>query len=98
VLPLVLYWSAEAGGPEHLDWLIPIWVLSSLFTLSVGPGQTLFAYLLGEPDVRRHRWWFVFFLIVSTFFYNPLENLIACLAQVKELMGERVWTVTLRAR
>ncbi len=83
-------------GPEHIDWVIPIFIFTTLFTLRVGPGQTLFTYFLADPQVRGRRWWFLFYLVASSFFYTPLKNLIGVVAQVKELMGERVWNVTPR--
>jgi hypothetical protein len=56
----------------------------------------LFAYALASPEVRRPKLWFVFYLIVSCPFYPELKNLIAKVAQVKEVMGEKKWKVTPR--
>jgi hypothetical protein len=84
-------------GLDQLDWLIPIFVLTTLFTLSAGPGQTLFAYLLAVPEIRQHRWWFWRYLIISVLAYTELKNLIARVAQHKEVMRERQWKVTPRA-
>ena len=67
-----------------------------VFTLSVGPSQTYFAYRLATPEIRRRRRWFVVYLVVSSVFYTEFKNLIARVAQVKELMGDRQWKVTPR--
>jgi cellulose synthase/poly-beta-1,6-N-acetylglucosamine synthase-like glycosyltransferase len=97
MFPIVVYWAWRHGSLDRVDWLVPIFVLTSLFTFSTGPGQTLFAYLLADPQVRRERGWFVFYLVAASLFYTPYKNLIAVVAQLKELMRERQWKVTPRA-
>ncbi len=76
--------------------MIPLFVLTTLFTTSVGPGQTLFARLLAAPEIKRQRFWFLRYLIVSTFFYTEFKNVIARVAHLKEFSGEREWKVTPR--
>jgi hypothetical protein len=80
-----------------VDWLVPVFVLTSLLTFSTGPGQTFFAYRLADPQIRRERAWFVCYYVMATFFYTPYKNPIAVVAQMKELMHERQWKVTPRA-
>ncbi len=94
--PLVLFFAWKAGGPNRLDWLIPIFVLTTLFTLSVGPGQTFFAWLRAVPELRRRPSWFAGHLVIASLFYTEMKNLIARVAQIKEAMGDRQWTVTSR--
>ena len=84
------------GGIDRLDWLIPVFVLTTLFTTSVGPGQTLFARLRGNPEIKRQRFWFLRYLVVSSLFYTEFKNIIARVAQLKEFSGEREWKVTPR--
>jgi DNA-binding response OmpR family regulator/cellulose synthase/poly-beta-1,6-N-acetylglucosamine synthase-like glycosyltransferase len=96
IFPLIAYWSVKYGGLNELNWLIPIFVLTTLFTFSVAPGQTLFAYLLGAPEIRKHKKWFWVYLIVSIFFYTEFKNTIGRVAQLKEIMGERQWRITPR--
>lgn len=95
IFPIVLFWLY---GPtaRSVDWFVPIFVLTSLFTLSVGPWQALFAYLRAEPQIRRRASWFWFYLFVSSVFYTPYKNLLAVVAQLKELRHERAWKVTPR--
>ncbi|MDQ5826537.1 MAG: glycosyltransferase [Chloroflexota bacterium] len=96
IFPVIAFWAWKYGSLTKINWLVPIFVLTTLFTLSVGPGQTVFAYLLAPPEIRRHRRWFAFYLIVSSPFYPEFKNLIAKVAQVKEVMGEKKWKVTPR--
>jgi len=97
VFPLMAFYAWKAGSVRELNWMIPIFVLTTVFTLSVGPGQTYFARRLAVPELRRQRYWFLSYLLVSTFFYTEMKNLISRVAQIKEAMGERQWTVTSRA-
>ncbi len=94
MFPIVAYWTFGVG--RRLDWFVPVLVLTTVFTMSVGPFQTYFAYRLATPEIRERKRWFLFYLFVSTFFYTELKNLIARVAQVKELMGDRQWKVTPR--
>lgn len=96
VIPLLAFFAWKAGGVTDLDLLIPLFVLTTLFTLSVGPGQTLFAYRLATPEIRRHRGWFVLHLVVSSLVYTEMKNVIGRVAQIKELTGDRQWKVTPR--
>ncbi|HMA35222.1 MAG TPA: response regulator [Chloroflexia bacterium] len=96
MFPILGYWMLRAGGPQHLNWLVPAWVMMSLFTFSVGPGQFLFAYLLAAPEIRRRPRWFLFYLVLASLFYTEFKNTIARVAQIKELMYERSWKVTPR--
>jgi len=96
MFPLIAFLAWRDNGLRRLDWLIAIFVLSTLFTSSVGPGQTLLAHRLAVPDVRKHTAWFWVYLLFSTLFYTEWKNTIARVAQVKEAMGERHWKVTAR--
>lgn len=98
MFPIIAFWAAKFGGLDKVDWLIPIFVLTTLFTLSVGPGQTLFAYRLGDRRIRRHKSWFWGYLFFSSLFYTQFKNIVARVAQVNEAMRVRRWEVTPRAR
>lgn len=76
MFPIIAYWIFR-DGPTSLDWFVPVFILTTLYTLSVGPGQVLFAYRLATPEIRARRWWFVSYLVVTTLFYTELKNLIA---------------------
>jgi cellulose synthase/poly-beta-1,6-N-acetylglucosamine synthase-like glycosyltransferase/CheY-like chemotaxis protein/GGDEF domain-containing protein len=97
VFPLIAFFALKAGSVARISWLIPIFILTTLFTLSVGPGQTYFAWRLGEPQIRRRRGWFLSYLVVSSLFYTEMKNVIARVAQLKEAVGEHQWVVTARA-
>jgi len=96
IFPLLAF-IAWHDGTQAIELNISIFVLASLFTLSVGPAQVLFAYRLAAPEIRRNRRWFWSYLVVSLFFYTPFKNIIARVAQVKEFSGERRWVVTPRS-
>ena len=95
MFPILAYWLFKYG-PTSLNWLIPLFVLTTLFTLSTGPGQTVFAYHLAAPDIKRHRSWFLLYLVAASIFYTELKNVITRVAHVKELLGEQRWKVTPR--
>jgi cellulose synthase/poly-beta-1,6-N-acetylglucosamine synthase-like glycosyltransferase len=96
MFPIILFWIVKYGGVEKINWLIPIFVMTTAFTLSVAPGQAYFAYKLSDPEIRRHKGWFFFYLIVAAVFYTEFKNTIARVAQIKELFKERHWKVTPR--
>jgi cellulose synthase/poly-beta-1,6-N-acetylglucosamine synthase-like glycosyltransferase/GGDEF domain-containing protein len=96
VIPILGFTAWRDGGLGHLDWLVPLFVLLSIFTLSVGGAQAIFAYVLGDPRIRHHRAWFVLYAIHSMLWFGELKNLIARVAQLKEVIGERHWRVTPR--
>lgn len=98
IFPLVAYWVVKYGGLDKLDWLIPIFVLTTLFTLSVGPGQAVFSYLVSVPEIKKHKSWFFFYFVVTSLAYSEFKNLISRVAQIKEILHEREWRVTPRVK
>ena len=96
MFPIIAYWVVKFGGVNRIDWLIPIFVMTTLFTLSVAPGQAYFAYKLSDPEIHSHKPWFWFYLLIGAFFYTEYKNMIARVAQMKELFKERHWKVTPR--
>jgi cellulose synthase/poly-beta-1,6-N-acetylglucosamine synthase-like glycosyltransferase/CheY-like chemotaxis protein len=97
VLPILAFTAWRDGGVANFDLLIPLFVLLTVFTASVGIAQTVFAYLLSDNEIRRHRWWFVFYALNSMLWFGEFKNIISRVAQLKELVGERQWRVTPRA-
>lgn len=94
--PIIAFYAWKFGGVSRIDWMIPIFVLTTIFTLSVGPSQVVFAYLCAAPEIRKHKSWFVLYLFWAPF-YSEFRNLIGRVAQIKEVMGERAWKVTPRS-
>ena len=97
VLPILAFTAWRDGGFKNFDLLIPLFVLLTVFTASVGIAQTVFAYLLSDKEIRQHRMWFVFYAINSMLWFGEFKNVISRVAQLKELVGERQWRVTPRA-
>ena len=93
MFPIVAYYLTVG---HELDWFVPVFVLTTLFTTSVGPSQTLFAYRNSDPQIRARRRWFLSYLLVATLFYTEYKNVIGRVAQVKQLMREKSWKVTPR--
>jgi hypothetical protein len=84
-------------GEPPIDWFVPVFVLTTVFTMSAGPAQTWFAYRYADPSIRRHGRWFWLYLLLTTLAYTEVKNVIARTAHVKEAMRERTWKVTPRA-
>lgn len=96
IFPLIAFWVLKYHGVDQLNWLIPIFVLATLFTFSVGPGQTIFAYLVAAKEIKDHPKWFWLYLLASMLFYTELKNIIARVAQVKQVLKEQQWKITPR--
>lgn len=98
ILPLIAWWAVEAGSLARIDWFVPLFVVTTLFTLGTGPGQIYFTYRLADPQLKRHKRWFWFYLLTSTLFYSGMKNAWNRIAHWKELRGETTWVVTTRAK
>ena len=96
ILPILAFWTIRHGW-ESIDWMIPIWMATTVFTLGAGAFRALAAFRLGAPELRRRPGWLLFYLLAEPLFYAPLKNVIARMAQVRELLGEKPWKVTPRA-
>lgn len=95
VVPIMAYWIMVYGW-SYIQWTIPIFLATTAFTISTGPGQIILAYILARKPMKRRLGWFVEYLFVSTFFFSPFKDALSRIAHVKEAMGERVWKVTPR--
>ena len=98
ILPLIAYWAVEAGGISKIEWFVPLLIVTSLFTLSTGPGQILFVYKLADPQIKKNAAWFWFFMLASTLFYAGLKNAWGRISHLKEALGEKTWVVTTRVK
>lgn len=96
MFPIIAFWIMKYHGVDKIDWLIPIFVMTTLFTLSVGPGQALLAHINAEEEIKKHPWWFVEYLFFSSIIYTEFKNTIVRVAQIKEFMGEHTWRITPR--
>ena len=91
--PLLGFLAWRDGG---LDLSSPLFLLITLLVTVSGPLQTLAAYRLATPEVRRHRRWFVQAALLNLVFYTEAKNLVNRVAQLKQLRGEHQWVVTPR--
>lgn len=93
VLPLIAYWPWRG---DRVTAQIPIGVLTTLFTISVGLLYAVLAYRLGYPSIRAQPSWFCTYFWTSGLPYTELKNLIIRISQIKDLSGERTWRITPR--
>jgi cellulose synthase/poly-beta-1,6-N-acetylglucosamine synthase-like glycosyltransferase len=93
--PLFAFWVVRGEPP--VNWFVPVFVVTTLFTMSVGPAQAWFGWRLAHPSIKANTRWFWLYLLASTIAYTEVKNIIARTAHVKEAMRERTWKVTPRA-
>ena len=91
--PLLGFLAWRDGG---LDFASPIFMLATLFVTLSGPLQTLAAWRLAPPELRRHRHWFLFAALANVVAYTEFKNIIGRVAHLKQLRGEHRWVVTPR--
>jgi CheY-like chemotaxis protein len=96
IFPIVAYWAVQAGGFDRLDWFIPILFILTIATVATGPGQIFFTWHLADAQHKKHRSWFLHYLWRSLLFYSEYRALIARVAQLKEIAGEKAWKITPR--
>jgi cellulose synthase/poly-beta-1,6-N-acetylglucosamine synthase-like glycosyltransferase len=97
MIPIIVFWAWRLGGLDRIDWLVPLFLLTTVLTQSAAIGQAYFAYRLAAPELQHKRGWFVWYFFIAFCFFTPLKNLIAMVAQIKEFMRERQWKVTPRS-
>jgi len=69
----------------------------TLFVLATGPGQIYFVYRRADPEIKRRRRWFYFYVFICVIMYAEYKNLLSRVANIKEWMKERAWKVTPRS-
>ena len=92
--PILFYWLLRGEPP--VEWFVPVFVATTIFTFSSGVAQAVAAWRLGHPSVREHGRWFLLFMVASQVFYTELKNVMQRTAHIKEATGERKWKVTPR--
>jgi CheY-like chemotaxis protein/cellulose synthase/poly-beta-1,6-N-acetylglucosamine synthase-like glycosyltransferase len=96
MVPIIAFWALTRGW-GYVEWFVPLFVFTSVFTLATGPGQAIYIRRTAHPEIRTRRGWILWYVAVAFFFYTEFKNLIGRLGHVKEFMGERAWKVTPRA-
>jgi len=91
--PLLGFLAWRDGG---LDLGSPFFLLVTLLVTVSGPLQSLAAYRLATPEIRRHPRWFLGAALANLLFYTEAKNLVNRVAQLKQLRGEHQWVVTPR--
>ncbi len=93
IWPLLAFLFWRDGG---ISFSSPMFLLATLVVSVSGPLQTLAAWRLAAPELRRHPRWFLAAAVANLFFYTEFKNLIARVAHLKQLRGEHQWVVTPR--
>jgi DNA-binding response OmpR family regulator len=93
-LTILAFWAVRGTPP--VEWFVPVFVFTTLLTLSAGPVQAYTAWRCAHPSVKKHGRWFLFFGLVSQLAYVEVKNVIARTGHIKEAMRERRWKVTPR--
>ena len=93
VWPLMLFLAWRDQG---IDLSSPIFFFLSLYIISSGAVQTLVAWRVAVPEVRKHTRWFAAYALANVVFYTGAKNLVNRVAHLKQLRGEREWVVTAR--
>ncbi|MFW6773381.1 glycosyltransferase [Nocardioides sp. CPCC 205120] len=94
VWPLMVFLAWRDQG---IDLSSPIFFFLSLYIISSGAVQTMVAWRVSVPEVRRHGWWFVRAALLNVVIYTGAKNLVNRVAHLKQIRGERVWVVTARS-
>jgi cellulose synthase/poly-beta-1,6-N-acetylglucosamine synthase-like glycosyltransferase/CheY-like chemotaxis protein len=96
MVPIIGYLLWQGGGPQKLNWFVPVFVATTLVTLSAGAAQTYVAFRLSDPELRFRTGWFIWYWLVSSVVYDPAKNLVMVVAQLNQITGGRRWRVTPR--
>lgn len=91
--PLLGFLVWRDGG---LDMTSPLFALITLLVTVSGPLQTVAAWRLATPALRRRPWWFVGAALAQLLLYTEAKNLVNRIAHIKQLRGEHQWVVTPR--
>ena len=94
VVPVLCYWVYR--GEPAIGWFVPVFVATTLFTLSAGPMQAWTAWRNADESLRGRGRWFWLYLVLASLGYTELKNVIARTAHIKEAMREKTWKVTPR--
>ncbi len=95
VIPILFFWFVIQKH-HAINWFIPIFMVTTCISFITGHFQVWCAYRLATSEMKRHRLWFWQYTIAAMLAYTGLKNLISCVAQLNEIMGEHTWRVTPR--
>ncbi len=97
IVPIIAYWAIQAGSLAAIDWTVPLLLLITIYVMSTGPGQMVFISRLADPEIRKRRWWLVFYVFIAFFMYAEFKNLLSRVSNIKEWLKEKEWKVTPRS-
>jgi cellulose synthase/poly-beta-1,6-N-acetylglucosamine synthase-like glycosyltransferase len=94
--PLLVFWVVVNNGIQNVNWFVPVFIFTTIFTFSATLSQVGATYLLTKPRGKKKITWFLFYILFNFFAYTGFKNIISIVAQIKEGMKERHWKVTPR--
>ena len=97
VVPILAFIAWRDGGLASWDWVPRVAALLVLATVVFAAVRALFAYLLADPRVRRHRSWFGLYALHSALWFQEFGHLAVRVAQVGALTGDPLEPVAARA-
>jgi cellulose synthase/poly-beta-1,6-N-acetylglucosamine synthase-like glycosyltransferase len=80
----------------HVQLLVPLFVLATVYVSAVGPIQALFAWRLSVPELRRRRRWWLQYVLLTGILFGEFKAHVNRAAHVRELVGDHAWQVTPR--
>lgn len=96
IVPIILFWLFYDGG-RYLNLFIPIYIFTTLFSLSSSIGQIIIAKKLALPNYQDKGAWFIYYFAISFLFYSRIKDTIAMISHIQEFAGQRSWKVTPRS-
>jgi cellulose synthase/poly-beta-1,6-N-acetylglucosamine synthase-like glycosyltransferase len=97
MIPIMAF-SLLVSHDISLMWLLPVFIVATVFASAIGPIQALFAWYLAVPQLRRrHGWWWHYILVTGVLF-GEFKGHVNRGAHLRELIGDRAWQVTPRVR
>jgi cellulose synthase/poly-beta-1,6-N-acetylglucosamine synthase-like glycosyltransferase len=92
----ILAFSLLVRDHIQVDWLAPLFLITTIYVSAVGPVQALFAWRLSVPEMRRRRWWWWEYVFLTSILFGEFKALVNRAAHLRELIGDRAWQVTPR--
>ena len=92
----ILAFSLLVRNGIHIQFVLPLFILVTLYVSAVGPIQALFAWRLAVPELRRRRRWWLQYVLISGTLFGEYKAHVNRAAHLRELVGDRAWQVTPR--
>ncbi len=92
----ILLFKIFIMGMGTWNWMILLFIFTTVLTLGTAPGQAMYTWWLAAPKIAKRRRWFLKYTFVTSLFFMEVKNIIVRVAQFKELINESKWMITPR--